>query len=141
MLEADRDWDYEFLERILAFKLKRMAKVIGEDERIICNKRIGRSINYAIYLLDRIHNRVDETKFNDEFHEKWGAIKFEFEKMSDNNRYSLMKTTYSKVKTPEEHEQAEEDSMLCHQKCMDKLDDLYERLFRHIGKNIRRWWS
>lgn len=140
LLEADRDWDYTFLEHILAFKLKCMAKAIGEDKNIMCAKRIGRSIQYAVYLLDRIHSRVDETKFNDEFHEKWGAIKFEFDRV-DGTKFTVMRCEYSKVKTPEDHEQAEADSMLCHQKCVDKLDDLYERLFRHIGKNIRRWWS
>lgn len=140
ILEADRDWDYTFLEYILAFKLKRMAKVIGEDKNLLYAKRTGRSIQYAVYLLDRIHSRVDEIKFNDEFREKWGNIKIEFVNL-EGNKFKIMKSTYTKAKTPEEHEQAEADSRENYNMAAKKIDELYARLFRHMGKYWRRWWS
>lgn len=140
ILEADRDWDHQFLENMLAFKLKRMAKYIDDKGILENTNRVVRTINYAIYLLDRLNDNVDSEKLNEEFRAKWGDIKFEFEEL-EGKKYRVMKYTYTKAKTPEEHEQAEADSRENYNMAAKKIDELYARLFRHMNKYWRRWWS
>lgn len=140
ILEADRDWDYAYLENILSFKLRRMAKEIDDKDILENTDRVVRTINYAVYLLDRLKNNIDSERLNEEFRAKWGDIKFEFEEL-EGTKYRVMRSTYTKAKTPEEHEQAEADSIENYKLAEKKINELYARLFRHMGKYWRSWWS
>ena len=140
ILESDRDWDYQFLEIILKHKLSRMVACIAKDKELENHKRVVRTINYAIYLLDRLNDNVDSEKLNEEFRAKWGDIKFTFENL-EGTKFRVMNSTYTKANTPEEHEQAEADSRENYDRAAKKIDELYGRLFKHMNKYWRRWWS
>jgi hypothetical protein len=140
ILEADRDWDYQFLETILKHKLSRMSACIAKAKCLANHKRVVRTINYAVYLLDRIQGNVDSLQLNEEFRLKWGDIKVEFEKVTE-ERYRLMKTYYSKATTEEERLQADEESTENYKKAEEKVVKLYKRLFEHMNKYWRGWWS
>lgn len=140
ILEADRDWDYQFLEIILKHKLSRMSACIANDKYLDNNKRVVRTLNYAVYLLDRIQNNEDSKRLNEEFRLKWGDIKVEFEKV-EQERYRIMKTYYSKANTEEERLQADEECSENYKLADEKVVKLYDRLFKHTNKYWRRWWS
>ena len=140
ILEADRDWDYAFLEIILKHKLSRMAACIAKDKYLDNSQRVVRTINYAVYLLDRIKGNVDSLRLNEEFRVKWGDIKVEFEKV-EQERYRIMKTYYSKATTEEERQQADKESAENYKQAEEKVVELYDRLFKHMNKYWRGWWS
>jgi hypothetical protein len=140
ILEADRDWDYVFLETILKHKLSRMSAYIAKDRMLANYKRVVRTLNYAVYLIDRIQNNEDSQRLNEEFRLKWGDIKVEFEKV-EQERYRIMKTYYSKAKTEEERLQADAECSENYKQAEEKVVELYDRLFKHMNKYLRSWWS
>ena len=140
ILETDRDWDYTFLEIILKHKLSRMSQCIAKDKCLGNHKRVVRAINYAVYLLDRIQGNIDSLRLNEEFRLRWGDIKVEFERVAQ-DRYRLMKTYYSKATTEEERQQADEESAENYRLAEEKVVELYDRLFKHMNKYWRSWWS
>ena len=140
VLEADRDYDYYFLEIIIKHKLKKMAEHITKGAYFDNYQRVVRTINYAVYLIDRIHSNVESKRLNEEFRAKWGDIKVTFEEV-EGSKYKALRFHYSKVKTPEEQELAETESGVNYAMAEKKINELYARLFRHMGKYLRGWWT
>jgi hypothetical protein len=140
ILEADRDWDYAFLEIILKHKLSRMSTCIAKDKCLDNYNRVVKTLNYAVYLIDRIQCNVDSLRLNEEFRLKWGDIKVEFEKVGG-ERYRIMKTYYSKANTEEERLQADVECSENYKLAEEKVVKLYDRLFKHMNKYLRSWWS
>jgi hypothetical protein len=145
LLKEDRDYDYGFLEDIIIFKLKRMSKCIRRNQLVTDHNTICRRIDYAVYLFERIKSQYDTELYKKEFNDKWGDTKYSFEEIiaekADKRKYRIMKTTYSKANTPELHEQAETDSRKMYLDIAAKEDELYDRLFKHLGKYWRTLWD
>jgi hypothetical protein len=145
LLKEDRDYDYKFLEDIMIFKLKRMSKAIGGNQLIADHNTVCRRINYAVYLFERIQSNYDTELYKKEFKDKWGETKHSFDEIitdkADKRRYRVIKVTYSKANTPELHEQAQADSIEMYEKSARKEDELYARLFKHLGKYWRTLWD
>jgi len=145
LLKEDRDYDYAFLETIMIFKLKRMSKAIGRNKFITNHNATCRRIDYAVYLFERIQSNYDSELYQKQFSEKWGETKYSFDEIitekADKKKYRIMKTTYSKANTPELHEQAEIDSRKMYLDVAAKEDELYGRLFKHLGKYWKTLWD
>ena len=142
LLKEDRDYDYAFLETIMAFKLKRMSKCIRRNQLVTNHNAICRRIDYAVYLIERIQSNHDAKLYSKEFRDKWGDSRYSFQDtVSDKTIYSTMSVSYSKADTPELHKLAEADSKKMHEKKHKKEDELYARLFRHLSKYWRTLWD
>jgi hypothetical protein len=145
LLKEDRDYDYGFLEDMIIFKLKRMSKCIRRNQLVTDHNTICRRIDYAVYLFERIKSQYDTELYKKEFNDKWGDTKYSFEEIiaekADKRRYKALKVSYSKANTPELHELAETDSREMYEKSAKKEDELYDRLFKHLGKYWRTLWD
>lgn len=141
ILWKDRDWDYYYLEQILKFKLRRMADCIESNALIVGYSRVVKQIRYAVYLIDRVQQDVDQTKEFGKFQEKWGKPEYSFKPSPRGKGYSQLVTTYPKGTTPELHGQADSDYIQMMRRVADKEEELHERLYNHIRKYVRGWWD
>ena len=63
ILWGDRDWDYDFLLRIMEFKLNRMANCIEKNNHLLYNDQYVREMRVCATLLNRI--REDKYCYNE----------------------------------------------------------------------------
>lgn len=133
------DWDYKYLIGLIRFKLTRMADTIEKNEIIEANRRVARQIRYAVLLIDKYQSDEYLSQLVDEFEKKWGEPIYTWEPAGRGR--SRMITTYPKAKTPEEHAQAEAESIEMVLRASAYDEKILDRLFRHVHKNFRNWWD
>lgn len=141
LLWKDRDWDYDFLERIVAFKMSRMADCIESNNIIEGNKRVARQLRYAVYLLDRIDSNIDAERAAEIFHDKWGEPEYSFVPVEEPVKGSRMVTTYPYVTNEEQEKQNHLDFLEMVITSDDKRNELYRRFFKHWATYHRNWWD
>jgi len=121
---------------LLMHKLKRMANVIEDAGYREGNRRVARQIRYAIYLQNRIRSEYDLIREYSAFEEKWGKV--EWPRQQPNG---VIGWHFSKATSAESSEKAIEEYRLMTKRIFMKEDELYARLWRHLGKYWRGWWD
>jgi len=125
-LRNDMDWDYAGLLNLMQYKMARMAKCIEDNNIIVANKRIAKQLRYAVYLIERYHSGEDVRRGIDAHNTKWGRVE-----------KGLLNWGYPDNLTEEQIKQATKEFLDIWQ----KEEELLDRLFRHMRKNIQKWWD
>ena len=141
LIWKDRDWDYGFLEEILKFKLTRMAKCIIDNDIIEGKYRVEKQIKYALYLMERIDSNYDLKEADKKLEAKWGKTVYSWEPVEGPPKASRLRIRYPKAETEEMRKQASDEHYEAYMEVSAKEAEIYERLYRHIGKYIRGWWD
>ena len=132
---GDDDWDYGYLYAILKWKMDRMADCIETNEIIESNHRVAKQLRYAVYLINRLENGVDEEAAMKVHTDKWGESRMVFMDSGE------LKFEYDTVNSPEEKEQCDKEVTEAYQAGSKAKEKTKHRLFRHIEKYIERWWD
>lgn len=132
----DNNWGYAYLERLIAWKLRRMIAHFERHGSLMCNNRRIKQMKYAVLLIERLHNDYYEDLWLAEHEQKWGKCEDVVE--GKNNEWKIR---YKKAKTPAEQAQAWEESKKIYRKAAQKEIELRQRLYKHIGTYITGWWD
>lgn len=147
---GDHDWDYSYLYDLLKWKLERMSKTINDTRNLQNHNRVVRQINYAVMLIDRLQGSYLSEKYGKKLEAKYGEVAYWFyaagkprpikDCYAPENPKGLT-VLFENAKTKEEWEAAEEYNHLLYKEERAEARKTKERLFKHIGKYIERWWD
>lgn len=138
------DWDYIYFLDVMKFKLEKMYTFYTSGSAYsISSSPIAKDIKLAIVLINRIDKNSYVDKMHEDHDEKWGKLKLEFRKTEDNPHLSTLVFSRSKLdknaRKMVEQERKEFKAIYEHGERM--LNQDIEYLFKHIAKNLRRWWD
>jgi hypothetical protein len=128
----DRDWDYNYLLKIMYFKISEMEKDFIASENF--SKKDLLRVKMARLLLKRL---VDDNYYElaYKFHEqKWGEIKLKIEN-------SHLSTYYKKVVTFEDNVQARKEAKYCTMREIYLGNQDLRQLSEILGKHLAHWWD
>ncbi len=140
ILWKDEDWDNAYLFEIMRFKISRMRQEIASNQRHLCWEKKVRAMQTAEELLKR-------NGFDDFYHDLGERIEkrekagkcacpektFTFEPVPDRPEFSRMvdlKCAYCKNAFVRWHK---------HRDAKEQQD--FDFLFKHLKKNVKRWWD
>jgi hypothetical protein len=139
-LKDDFDWDYEYILRLLIYKLSRTRRCIVENEIVASNERIGRQIQAVEKLLQKVVNDQYSEEISRDFHKKYGKLKMKSGKASAGSRSVPVTFYYQRENDKNRRQIHRERRSLDRQAVRMKERDL-ARAFALIQKNIWRWWD
>ena len=124
----DRDWDYDFLLKLMEVKIRKMKKFFEEDGVAIHSKKELKEMGIASGLLKRLREEDYTRYLHNKHDEKWGRLELKNNRIERNN-------------VPEEKreiERKEFKDIMDHEDYMVKQDlDYFCKMF----KKVRRWWD
>jgi len=138
-LKRDFDWDWEFIIRLLQYKLKRTRLTIVSNNIIADAKKVGREIREVEVLLGRVLADRYYELVSKEFRRKWGPLKQKTNKVPG-KPYSEWKLWY-KNETPKNKKQCRSEHLKL-LKAAEKLrrNDL-QKAFNLMCERIWGWWD
>lgn len=126
------DWDWQFLMKILEFKLTRMQKFFASDDCIIKDgSQVSAQIKVCVDLIKKIQNDDWIQDEWDKHEEKWGPYQRE-------NGIPFRRTNAVAGKSLEQERQ--EFRRLCHLEDY-KREKAWDVLFRVMRRRMRHWWE
>ena len=140
LLWQDRNWDHVYILRFLQFKIKRTRQYIEKHQRHTRWKRDVKDMLQAEEMIRVIlEDRAGAELF--EAHDaKWGKSHHKFIPL-ENGTGSLMRTLREKVHTPEEQAQELKEYRAILKKSWKLEEKHWNRLWKHLDKNMRNWWD
>lgn len=145
---CDRQWDHQYIYKILRQKLHFTEQYIRYHGNHINNIKDANKIKICVNLLDRlIANEYHESAFK-EHRDKWGEPKMNFSPLEgdvftdeERENYLELDIKYPNVKTILDKEKMEKEfRFLCHREEQLRNADL-DLLFKLIRKHIQTWWD
>ena len=121
----DRDWDHTFILKILQFKIYMTRKHMEKNSYHVTYERDMKNMRIAEILLERLQKEYESEAFDDHY-KKWSKIR--------PSAYD-----FSSYVTPSKEELREIQTIGKKAKYMKNQD--YDYLFKHLKKNIDKWWS
>jgi len=143
ILWKDKDWDYSYLLTMMQFKMNRMSKCIEDNAFILADKRVGKQLRYASFLIDLIkdpdnHPRVREMYADIE--KKWGAYG-PWTRIKTIGSSDDLLFTRENVKTKEDAEQYKKEFDNYSIAYAKVENDAKKRLFKFMDQYIVKWWD
>ncbi len=136
------DYDYHFILDLLRFKLRRCKLEMQQSGFIEGNKRYARQIAYAEMLLELLLQNDLCSKEWAAHEEKYGELHFSFEKAASELKTYPMGAVYrDKVFTAKQYKAEREESMVIYDLENIRRQDAWDRLFKHLAKYMRGWWT
>jgi len=139
-----REWDFVFIYELIQFKLNRVRKHLEEHNLFEGVEKVCQQIRICENLIQRLLDNDYNQYLHKKHEERFG--KFNFESIfwnKDNNGEDLfeLKSKYSKCKTDEEVELADNEKSKIYE--LDRI--AYEKdrklLFKMLEKYIEGWWD
>ena len=134
----DREWDYNFLYRILDFKIKNMQEFYESGKSIIADEEVNKTISEmkeVRKLINRVSNHDYLEESLKEFNKKYPSFieeSMNFEPTEDGKFY----TRVSKA-SQESEDEFKKASDISEQ---NKNNDM-DKLFKLLRDNIEGWWE
>lgn len=136
------DWDYNYLLDLIRFKLNRAKIEMNKSDFIEGNKRLARQIAYAEMLIQLLLEDDFCSKESLVHDRKWGELNFSFEKKISDSRPSSIGALYrEKVVTEQDKEQESNDFLALVELENIRRENTWNRLFKHLSKYMRGWWT
>jgi len=137
----DKNWDYAYLLKILEFKLTLMRDTLKKNNITTSVNRQVKQIDYALYLLkDKEHIEKEQKEWD----AKWGEVDYfpeEFSiKVDQGISYSRL-WTLKKEHTEEEYQQAYKEMSELYDLEYKRIEDRWNRLFKHLKLYMKGWWD
>lgn len=141
-LKDDRDWDYAFIYRILAFKLERVHTALVEGVAVHKKKDLN-ALKKCIRILKRLDADDYDMKHYRAHDKKWGKMKTWFEPVDpdkpDGSQY--WRSSRSKVKTKKQREKERAEFLECYKKGGEDREKDFDELFRLMKEHRHSWWD
>ncbi|MGK5089925.1 hypothetical protein WDW86_20430 [Bdellovibrionota bacterium FG-2] len=138
-LKHDADWDWQYIIRLLRFKLERTRKCILDNNIIGDAPKVGKEIREVVNLLKRIEDDRYFEELHRPFFKKYGKPKMISGK-PDARSLIPMIIKYPK-ETPRNRKQRIRESLqLSKEEDHLRRQDL-KKAFRLMEKNIWNWWD
>lgn len=139
-LKDDYDWDWQYIIRMLRYKLERTRKCILDNDIIADAKKVGREIDEVAKLL----KRVEEDRYFEElrrpFFKKYGHPKMISGKPIKGGRAVPVTIAYSKETSRNRNQITKESLRLSKLEDQLRRQDL-KRAFDLMLKHIWGWWD
>ena len=140
ILWDDRDWDSNYLLRILIHKLNGMEKHIREHALIADAEEIADQIQSVAHDLSIVEGGLLEDAAYAEHTRKWGEVSFEFIPRPD-SEFRELRMSYPSAVTLRQIEEAQADlSRLTKRADEDTLNLLLDA-FTRMGEQLQEWWD
>ncbi len=137
-LKDDEDYDWQFIIRVLSYKLKRTRTEIHKHKRFIGFSKVCTEIKEVEILLNRVNK---DNYFNNElkdFEKKYGKVKNKFIQQEDGSYRS--ETNWDKI-PKEKRGPAKRVYKNLLKKADKKSEEDLNKAFSLLSKNIRKWWD
>lgn len=140
-LKDDYDWDYAYILKLLAYKLKRTRECILSNNIVVSAPKIAKQIQEVETLLNRVTEDSYEDEILKEFHKKYGRLRTI--KLPTNKEKPHLVPVQLKFR-----KETKENSAQIHRefrKLLQKAHRMKERdlnkAFDLMKKNIWGWWD
>lgn len=139
----DRDFDYEYLYKILHRKLINMEYFFySKDTCSVDSKKYGEQIQDCRILLDRIMTDYFHDKEFKEYYEKYPATEFSFTPC-ESEKERIAKGLPARLFKMNQEENEEKDKMF--KEACTRADKAHteaiKKLFENLAENIEYWWD
>lgn len=138
-LREDEDYDWQYIIRLLRYKLERTKNHIVEHDIIDDATKVGKEIQAVVDLL----KRIEEDKYFEELHKpflkKYGNPKLVLEKCKNGTNSSIT-FKYSKETLKNRSQRMKEQNRLAKLEHQLRKKDL-EQAFKLMSNNIFGWWD
>jgi hypothetical protein len=139
-LKDDHDWDYDYILKLLKYKLGRTRKCIVANDIVVGAKKTGRQILAVENLLQRVIENQYLESISGDFHKRYGKFKMKFKKPAKGARGIEVNSFFDR-ETPQNSKQLRREFRVL----MRRADRLKQRdlakAFGLIQKNIWCWWD
>jgi hypothetical protein len=136
----DRDWDSEYIIRLLQFKLSNMEDFIRYKGHHLYAERDADTIHRALLYIDRILNYDHHSNIFKHHDKKWGEVEISTEDI-DNSDSCKVLLKRQNVKTEKDEELERKEFRILTEKVYVLEQQDYDMLFKHLKKYIRTWWD
>lgn len=140
-LEDDIDDDWACLIRLLAFKLGRMREKFLKNKISSDYKKMAKQIGEVERLLTRVSNEDYETDLREStgFRKKWGKIIWT--KLGPTPNGNMASTLRYENETDKNQKELRKESLAIHRRAEKMMEADIRKAFRIIQKNLRCWWD
>lgn len=139
----DRDFDYEYLYKILYKKLKNMENYFySNDTHILDAEKYAEQIKECRILIERILNDAFHDEEFKEYYEKYPATEFSFTPC-ESEKERIAKGLPARLFKMNQEENEEKDKMFkeAYERAYKARLEAIEKLFDKLSKNIEYWWD
>jgi len=140
IIYKDRDWDPEYLFKILKFKLGNMEKYFRKYGHGVDSDVDADEMHKCVLLLERIMKNEYYDNASKNYDKKWGESDYSFEDIM-NGQLKKLNIVYPNVKTEQDEvKRKKEQKELWEKEDMMKEQDM-DLLFKSIRRKILGWWD
>jgi hypothetical protein len=138
----DRDWDKDYIMKILIFKLKKNRKYMLEYSHVENEDQIL-SITECIELLERVHNEWEnyEEPAYRKYEEKWGKSDYYTEPCEHNPKLYILKDRNQERYTEEKIEEMKKDFILSSKIASLKRKRDFQHAMEIFVSEFDSWWD
>ncbi len=134
LLWNDQDWDWTYVLRIMRLKFKRMLREFAHSPHESKDRTI-RQIKYAIYLIDLIEKNDFAAAEHAAHDERWGDLSM---KISLDGR---VRFTRAKAMTTDAQDAEQKEFLVLMHLEEARMGKTWERLWRHLDRWMKGWWT
>jgi hypothetical protein len=139
-LKDDYDWDYAYILRLLAYKLKRTRECIAKNNFVLSAPRKAKQIRTVETLLNRVVDHSYENETTKDFHKKYGQMRTIREKIQKGQKFTTVHFKFTK-ETPRNREKLHREFHKLIRKADRTRERELSRAFDLMKKNIWGWWD
>ncbi len=133
----DRNFDYNYLYRILRHKVKAMSDSIPDWYRVD-NEEVKESMDLCVKLLDDLINDAHEQKAFESHEAIFGKSKWEFSPDPEHPGFTTLDITYPEA----EDQEVAKKALLGFGRIAEMTNQLNKQLlFETLSRYIDRWWD
>ena len=140
ILWDDRDWDYNYLLRILIHKLNGMERLFREHGHLENSEEVANEIQSVVHDLSIVEGGLLDRAAYAEHERKWGEVSFEHLPKDDKEFLELRMNSLSAI-TQKQVEEAQADLMRLAKQADEDTFNLLLDAFTRMGEQLPEWWD
>ena len=140
ILWSDRDWDYNYLLRVLIHKLNGMERLFREHGRLETSEEVANEIQSVVHDLSIVEGGLLDQAAYAEHERKWGEVSFEY-LPTNNQEFFELRMNYPSAITQKQAEEAQADLMRLAKQADEDTFNLLLDAFTRMGEQLQEWWD
>ena len=140
ILWSDRDWDYNYLLRVLIHKLNGMERLFREHGRLENSEEVANEIQSVVHDLSIVEGGLLDQAAYAEHERKWGEVSFEY-LPTNNQEFFELRMNYPSAITQKQVEEAQADLMRLAKQADEDTFNLLLDAFTRMGEQLQEWWD
>ena len=140
ILWDDRDWDYNYMLRILIHKLNGMERLFREHGHLENSEEVANEIQSVVHDLSIVEGGLLDQVAYAEHERKWGEVSFEY-LPTNNQEFFELRMNYPSAITQKQAEEAQADLMRLAKQADEDTFNLLLDAFTRMGEQLQGWWD